>query len=1673
MISPIRSIYLGWLFTLSLSGIFAIPPSHAQPIVPGNDTKTQVTPNGTTFNIEGGTLSNDGSNLFHTFTEFGLSAGEIANFMSNPQIQNILTRINGGNPSIINGLIQVTGGQSNLFLMNPSGILFGSGASLNVPGSFMATTADRIGLSGSDSLQWFDAKQANLYSSLVGNPSQFVFSMPEAGAIVNAGNLGVGPNQNLILLGGSVVSTGTLSAQGNLIVAAVPGQSLVRISQVGNLLSFEVDPDLLQTPVTGQSAPREFQFNPQSLPELLAGGGKTHATGVELNSDGTVTLTGSGLSLEHGDVSNRAVQAQTAIVFATGNLTVAESQLETTGNLHLQADNGVRFEDSPLNPVEVKVGRNLQIRGDRSVTLDLLNHPDSQIQVQGNLRVVSEGNITLDGALHSGGDLMISNTASQPTGFQSGNELALIAGGNVVFGNYTGGPLRVEALGEIAGGNISLTIAEDGNASPGGIHLRAGGRSTSDSLVNDSLGLSPRSIVVGEIAIARPDSSVNVQATGSIQTGTISTEGGDITLSSGSDLNPGALSTAGGDIALTSDSGRINTTRGTLDASSSSNPQGGAIALTAENPIISGDLITENNTIQITGPLQLSNPVTFRTTATTEDAGGGNIQVTGTINGTVQLNLEAGTGDVVLEGAIGNEVAIAGLSLDAHSVDLRSTTTSQGAIAIDSTGTVTLGDRLTTTGGTVNITATDAIVTDDITTTGTSIDLTSQNSQITTGNLESAAIASDGGTITLRSFSGLSTGAIDTHSTVGAGGDVTLQTQQNDIQVSFINTEGASIGGNVSIQTPGSVRIVDSFLSQTGGEFSISTAAPQGGEITITHGNSEFVIGDLDGNGMIENGAIAAITTGSGEFLSLGESVSQSRIYLNPNPSPESPDSETPEESEATSDETATNEEETESSETATESEATSDETATNEEETESSTPSSPAESDPEPEEEIPEETDSTPEDSPPDLGEETPPVEETTGVDPEPTTEEPDADSPTPEEPVAVSEPAVTPTPEEPVAVAEPAVTPTPEEPVAVSEPAVTPTPEEPVAVAEPAVTPTPEEPVAVAEPQGTDIPGNIPIAEPLETVETVPILEQVIPPPSREILPSEPVELPIIREVLTEPVSIMPTEILQNPEPLTQTPPSPVEPVAVTSELAAPAPAAIALPTPTEPSAPVVPAPPLPRNDVSENVLGVAEMEAGNVGSREVQILQVEPTSGEGSVLTAPIEQQEGTVAIPAVEAIAPPGEPDSVQISVQSELEAVAQASIPQIEQMRMQEFYPDRQGPLSEDEADSKNIRDLLQGIRQEINVNPAVVYAMSLPEELQLVVMTAEGVPIIRTIPTASRDALRAKVTELLSELTNPRKTNTDSYMSASVQLYEWLIAPIAAELEEQGIDMLMFSLDAGLRGIPLAALHDGEQFLIEKYRLGLIPSVNLTQTGYKNLNETQVLAMGASDFQDPTIPSLSAVPVELEMISEVFSLEQYFLNEAFTADNLRASRRQQNFDIIHLATHVKFYSGMEQTEAGFPASRRKSYIQFWDEQVPLEQMRQLGLDAGTVELLVLSACETAVGSSEAELGFAGLAVQMGVKSVLASLWQVDDEGTLGLMSEFYQQLSAQEQTIKSEALRQAQLAFLRGEVRMSGDQLVTSRGAIDVPPEIAQQMGDRQFTHPYFWAAFILVGSPW
>jgi CHAT domain-containing protein len=335
----------------------------------------------------------------------------------------------------------------------------------------------------------------------------------------------------------------------------------------------------------------------------------------------------------------------------------------------------------------------------------------------------------------------------------------------------------------------------------------------------------------------------------------------------------------------------------------------------------------------------------------------------------------------------------------------------------------------------------------------------------------------------------------------------------------------------------------------------------------------------------------------------------------------------------------------------------------------------------------------------------------------------------------------------------------------------------------------------------------------------------------------------------------------------------------------------------------------------------------------------------------------------------------------------------------------------------------------------------------------------DGSPIRKVVPEANAAALQKTLTEFRKAVTNV--TDSRGYLASAQQLYQWMIAPLESELESLGIDTLIFCMDAGLRLVPMAALHDGKQFLVEKYSLGSIPSVSLTNSRYKAVKDAQVLGMGASEFQQ--LAPLPAVPTELNVITQQLWTGKSFLNEEFTEKNLLAQR--QPFGIIHLATHADFQ----------PGKADNAYIQLWDSQLKVNQLRQMGWhQPPQVELLVLSACRTALGDVDAELGFAGLAVQAGVKSALASLWYVSDEGTLAIMGGFYQHLRQPDVTIKAEALRRAQLAMLQKQVRVENGKLqgLDELGSIPLPPELAAQ-SSHDFSHPYYWAAFTMIGSPW
>ncbi|QIZ71504.1 CHAT domain-containing protein [Oxynema aestuarii] len=1671
MSSPLTRIYLSIAF-LPLTWAIASQPGWSQSVEVRQDSTTVVTQDGDLFEISGGDRSNSGTNLFHSFEQFGLTEGQIATFVSHPDILNIFSRVTGGDPSVINGLIQVTGGDSNLFLVNPAGIIFGSQARLDVPASFTATTADRLGFGDPSNWQWFYSTGSNAYGNLEGTPNAFAFTSLQPQQIVNIGDLAVGRGQNLTLIGGTIVSSGTLSApDGQVIVAAVPGESIVRLSQPGMLLDLELD----SYTWLEQWWENPFRFySSLLLPRLLTGGSGGNATDITVNDDGSIELSGSGLQVYNGDLVANQVSADAALLWSARNLTLVRSDLETSGTLHLRAGNVAMFRDSLSHPFVAQAGDSLEIEARRGADIEILNHDESSLSSRGDLTIVSDRSIRLDARLSSGGDLAIVKRNGEAANWASCVEgscatpTVLSARGNIIFGNYTGSSLTVETMGSLEAGRISLVDGDRLTLSAGAVRLEhsvlpgtgsAGNINGNPHLETEESG----SLTVGSIAAEDSAVQVFLEARGNV--------------------NAASIASNGGDIELVSREGAIAIDRGWLDATDGDNGSG-RISLSAATSIDPGyGAIADGETIQIDGPTVLSEDTTLTT-----GEGLGDLELSGSVDGDRQLMLDAGDGQIAIGDAVGAQTPLDRLIARGGNIRFDRAVTVAGSVAIEASGSAEFQQNLTLDreGSAVEIIARDGISMGDIRTRGGKIDLRSFEGAIATEDLNSSVEFGDGGEINLRAATGISTGAIASASIAGKGAPVTLVTDANDIEVASIRTEGGQVGGDVTIQTPAHFRATDSFMASNGVEASISTAAPEGGRVEIAHGQESFEIGDADGDGATPNGTAAAITTGSGETLEANQSVSDRVVRLssdeiqeNSSNTEELEEVEDEENDSECSDETQcgdrTEEELEEGTETETESE--SDTETETETETESDTDTAT---------ETDTETESDTETEQPTVGESesSANVNESTSNSSDSSESEQPSSSPregsiAPNREASASQPQ--PSDSQPATTTKPTSaateSDTPVDSVRERTPTTADKPEAESRV-EPQVEPQREQP--------SPSPTTTETVPPAIESESEPVV-QAPPVPEQASVESTPVES---APVESTPVESTPVESQSPPQTTVVDPVQPIQidPAIVGEPPSAESARAIAIPeaqnpenlanlaidpvqTPIEappvPQAPLV-TPQLPGSEAIAKVPEIPELPTMLEGSDRPTIVVEEaqsaatraPNAANPTQATA-LETDPGSVVLNSnnVEAIA------STPVALaESNLEPESRLEIADIEWMRTQEFSTSLGISTEKNSRQSTNVREYLSAIAQKTNLKPAVIYLISLPDALELVVITAEGHPIARRIPGANRLALRHEVTRLLSELTNPRKVHTESYLGPSRQLYNWLIAPLEQQLGERGVNLLMFSLDAGLRAIPLAALHDGEQFLIEKYRLGLIPSVTLTDASYQNLKELPVLAMGASEFQDPNMLPLPAVPSELSTIAGNLWPGEAFLNEEFTLKNFEEQRDRDRFGIVHLATHVWFESENE---------RRQSYIQFWDGRLSLDRLGELGLKQQPVELLVLSACETAVGTEEAELGFAGLAVKMGAKSVLASLWQVDDEGTLGLMSEFYRQLSLQDQTIKTEALRQAQLAMLRGEVRIENGHLTTVRGSIELPKEVTGNIGDLTFSHPYFWAAFTMIGTPW
>jgi filamentous hemagglutinin family protein len=598
----------------------------AQAIAPDNSTNTQVTVQGNRLDISGGSRSADGANLFHSFLRFGLDGNQVANFQVTPELQNVLSRVTGGDASYINGLIQMTGGNANLYLINPAGILFGPNVQLNLSAAFTATTATSVGFGN----QLFQSAGSNDYSRLVGNPDSWIWS-GNAGAIFNGGNLAVKPGQDLTLLGGTVVSTGNLSAPGGrLTVVAVPGSNRLRLTPAGGLLGLEL------LPRTG--APL---FSPLSLAQLVTGGDLSHSTGVVAQADGTVQLTG-GLIINSGDGVVKQASAGDALFRADRNLLLSESQIRTTGNLQLLAGDSLSLRDTATQPLILQSGGRLLLGGDRHLDITAITHPRSGLFSSGDLVLRSSNPVLGDSRFFTGGAFRIEQPNGSLGNLFSPNDPVIRASGDVAFNSYTGSSLHILAGGNVtiagdvtinsAGGpalqdNVTLsdgsTINIDGAVRPT-LDIRAGTTAFAPTGVTGStLGLvgtpntnaaaTGSNVSIGNITITSNNGQVLLTnlfspnlnlASGSITTGDIITSqngqlffggqfiGGDVAINARSNIQTGTISTKaigannslGGDVRLVAGNNLLFSTIDT-QVSSYGSPQAGTVNLFANGTI--------------------------------------------------------------------------------------------------------------------------------------------------------------------------------------------------------------------------------------------------------------------------------------------------------------------------------------------------------------------------------------------------------------------------------------------------------------------------------------------------------------------------------------------------------------------------------------------------------------------------------------------------------------------------------------------------------------------------------------------------------------------------------------------------------------------------------------------------------------------------------------------------------------------------------------------------------------------------------------------------------------------------------------------------------------------------------------------------------------------------------
>ena len=294
------------------------------------------------------------------------------------------------------------------------------------------------------------------------------------------------------------------------------------------------------------------------------------------------------------------------------------------------------------------------------------------------------------------------------------------------------------------------------------------------------------------------------------------------------------------------------------------------------------------------------------------------------------------------------------------------------------------------------------------------------------------------------------------------------------------------------------------------------------------------------------------------------------------------------------------------------------------------------------------------------------------------------------------------------------------------------------------------------------------------------------------------------------------------------------------------------------------------------------------------------------------------------------------------------------------------------------------------------------------------------------------------------------------------RLYDILIRPLLPDLQAAGVTTLLISADAGLQGVPFAALHDGQRYFGEIYAFSLTPSIALTPLDAPSAAPNHELALGSSTFTG--LAPLPLVPQEIKELAATKSSQTY-LNHAFTPEVLLSKAGDPSVDRVHVATHAEFLPGGPQKAKIYSGQGAVSMSAF----AGMRQRREGQL----LDLFILSACRTALGDQDSELGFAGLALQAGSRSAVGTLWYVDDVATTAFFVLFYRYLK--DGLPKAESIQAARIAFAEGKVRADGNRVLGPDGRIllqDLTPD-QRARAARGLSHPYFWAGIQLMGTPW